>query len=123
MDLQNKDYQEIFTEMMLNLNNTEYNDFNYVNNFMQTFDTKKMFFQLNSQKYLCEFGDVKKTTLGEALGYSIFNKNNIDNGLSKEVLNFIYNKLYNQDFVINMTDGNAEITNFKSLIKHQNNNM
>ena len=117
MDSKNKDYQEIFTEMMLNLNNTEYNDFNYVNNFMQTFDTKKMFFQLNSQKYLCEFGDVKKTTLGEALGYSIFNKNNIDNGLSKEVLNFIYNKLYNQDFVINMTDGNAEITNFKSLIK------
>ena len=117
MDSKNKDYQEIFTEMMLNLNNTEYNDFNYVNNFMQTFDTKKMFFQLNSQKYLCEFGDVKKTTLGGALEYSIFNKNNIDNGLSKEVLNFIYNKLYNQDFVINMTDGNAEITNFKSLIK------
>ena len=37
-------------------------------------DTKKMFFQLNSQKYLCEFGDVKKTTLGEALKYSIFTK-------------------------------------------------
>ena len=118
MDSKNKDYQEIFTEMMLNLNNTEYNDFNYVNNFMQTFDTKKMFFQLNSQKYLCEFGDVKKTTLGEALGYSIFNKNNIDNGLSKEVLNFIYTKLYNQDFNINMKYGNYEITNFKSLIKN-----
>ena len=117
MDLQNKDYQEIFTEMILNLNDTEYNDFNYVNNFMQTFDTKKMFFQLNSQKYLCEFGDVKKTTLGEALAYVIFDKNNIKNGLSKEVLNFIYTKLYNQDFNINMKYGNAEITNFKSLIK------